>query len=162
SPDAKLAEIPWEVLRDGPGANGRYLVEQGYRITYLDSVRSLVYPPAPGKAEPITTLIANVRYGPVGDNTGPKADLKGAFIDIGSGREDAEKPAGGFEPWSAVAGGNEIMELLQDLEKKGRIPPVKKLPAGSEEEFVAQQRPAMMIAHTHAYFSAGQSSGNGL
>jgi len=43
SPDAHLAEIPWEAMIDRAG---RYAIERGYRISYVDSARALVARPA--------------------------------------------------------------------------------------------------------------------
>jgi hypothetical protein len=157
SPDGRLAEVPWEILRDG---SGRYLVEESYRITYTDSARSLVYPPAATKPASPAAIIAEVDY----DGKPLRADL--APAPDGFAWPAEETPAGieGWPMaggWKPLQGGAEILRTLEELRRAGRLAPVEKLPLGSKEEVMALDRPLALIAHTHGFFRAG-AAGSGL
>lgn len=144
SPDGALAEIPWEILRDPD--KGQYLVEQGFRTTYLDSSRSLVYPP--DKVEPTSpaVVIAQVDY-----DGKPKAPVLRA--DAAAGVWPGEALAGGrMGPWPPLNGGGEILRVLRDLNRAGKIAKVDKLPLGSKAELLELRQPAALIALTHGFF----------
>jgi tetratricopeptide (TPR) repeat protein len=146
SPDGALAEIPWEILRDAD--KGQYLVEQGYRISYLDSTRSMVYPPDRVEPRSPAVVIAEVDYD--GKRKAPvlRADAEGPAW-------PGEALAGGqIGPWPPLNGGSEILEILRDLNRENKIGRVDKLRFSSKEELMALQQPAALIAHTHGFFQA--------
>jgi tetratricopeptide (TPR) repeat protein/CHAT domain-containing protein len=148
SPDAALDEIPWEILRDG---DGHYLVEAGFRISYLDSVRSLVYPPAKAEPRSPAAVVADVDY----DGKQLPANTAAAIEKFPWDTEEVpagDSPAGGS--WQPLNGGKEILRTLDELERTGKIGVVKKLPLGSEEEVMALAQPAALFAHTHGFFNA--------
>ena len=153
SPDAALAEIPWEILRDATGPTGRYLVEAGYRIRYLDSARSIVHPPAQAEPRTNAVVIAQVDY-----DGEPRAASLTAGLEVYKW-EIEETPAGiedqaGMGGWKPLHGGAEILRTLRELQRTGKIGAIDKLPLGSEEEVMALERPAALIAHTHGFFRA--------
>ncbi len=157
SPDAALAEVPWEILRNREGPEGRYLVQAGYRVRYLDSARTLVYPSPPAVPMSRAVVLAQVDY----NGTSRPADAVSTSL-AGFPWMAVETPAGesarsGAPVWKPLAGGSEILRTLRRLQQAGRIGPVEKLPLGSEEEVVALNRPAALIAHTHGFFQASET-----
>jgi CHAT domain-containing protein len=156
SPDAALAEIPWETMRDGDA--GRYLVEEGYQIRYLDSARSLVYPTRPAAFKGPAVVIAEVDYD--GKQASPVLAADAAGSDWPAGETPAGEQMG---TWKPLNGGAEILRTIRELNQAGKIGPMRKLPLGSEEEVMALEQPAALIAHTHGFFrasTAGLESGS--
>ena len=156
SPDGALAEIPWEALRN---ANGRYLVDAGYRITYLDSAGSLVHPPAPTAPRGPAVVIAQVDY----DGKPRTAALASSPEELAWVTEErpagvAGMPAAGWKP---LRGGEEILRTLDDLRQAGRMARVEKLPLGSKDEVMALNQPLALIAHTHGFFRANAAGAGG-
>ncbi|HLJ51206.1 MAG TPA: CHAT domain-containing tetratricopeptide repeat protein [Bryobacteraceae bacterium] len=149
SPDAALAEIPWEAMRD---RTEHYLVEQGYRITYLDSARTLAYFPPPAQPRTPAVVLAGMDYDgkpAVPVNTAASAKPPDPV---------EEMPAGGATgKWKPLQGSTEVLEAIRELNQAGKIGRIEKLPLGSEDEVVALQRPAALIAYTHGFFSLGAS-----
>jgi len=143
SPDGELAEIPWEILRDGG-----YLVEKGYRIRYLDSARSIVDPEPASVPRTSPVVIANVDYdgNPLMSGLIPPAEFPGG--------DTEELPAGISAKWLPLRGGDEILRTLGELHREGKIGPFEKLPYGSEEEVLALRQPVAIFAHTHGFFNA--------
>jgi CHAT domain-containing protein/tetratricopeptide (TPR) repeat protein len=151
APDGALAEIPWEIMRD---ERGRYLVEAGYRIAYIDSARSLVYPTTSAKPRSPAVVIADVDYDGV-----KKEPMRTASIEDSSA-PPTEIPAGDVGGnWKRLQGGAEVLQTIRQLSQAGKIGPVEKLPMGSEDEVKALNQPAAVIAYTHGFFHAGSLMG---
>lgn len=142
SPDGKLAEIPWEILREGS-----YLIEKGYRIRYVDSARSLAEPESKSIARSPIAVIVNVDY------DGRQAPgLTRNHDDVPSG--PVALPAGPAGKWNPLHGGDEILRTLSELRQQGKIGSFEKLPLGSEEEVLALRQPSAILALTHGFFAA--------
>ncbi len=154
SPDAALAEVPWDILRDP--ARGQYLVEQGYRISYVDSARSIVYPPAPAQPQTPAVVIAQVDY----DGRQPSRPVQKAAATNPDEAVEETVAGGPVGPWKPLNGGADILRTLQSLTESRRIVPIQKLPLGSEEEVMALRRPAALVVHTHGFFRSGDPQGS--
>ena len=135
SPDATLATIPWEILRDKAGDVGRYLIERGYSIRYLDSVRSFLSEQDRLAPRTEIAVIAEVDY------------------DGGASKNITQT-------WKPLAGGDQIVQTLQDLRRDGKLGRLQKLPLGSKQEVLALDRPAALIVHTHGFFPEKKDEGN--